>query len=71
MGLCHPLIPVIRSCMNDDPAKRPDMSHLIYVIESTSANLPDDTRVDLDHLYDMIIEKKKQKSGTSIIKLAS
>ncbi|XP_019854161.1 PREDICTED: serine/threonine-protein kinase CTR1-like isoform X2 [Amphimedon queenslandica] len=66
MGMCHPLIPVTRSCLHDDPAKRPDMNHLIYmyVVQSTSDNLPDDgTRVgDLGHLYDMIISKKEQKS---------
>ena len=40
------------------------MSHVIYVIQSTSASLSDDgTGVGyLDHLYD-----KEQKSGTLII----
>lgn len=45
------------------------MSHVIYVIQSTSASLSDDgTGVGyLDHLYDIIIAKKEQKSGTLII----
>ncbi|XP_019854169.1 PREDICTED: receptor-like kinase LIP2 [Amphimedon queenslandica] len=69
MGRHHPLLPIVKNCLENDPAMRPNMSYIIRVIQATAYTSPDDASSGnyLDDTHERILDKlEKQKLGTQV-----
>ena len=65
MGKDHPMLPIAKNCLENDPTKRPSMSYIIHVIQATAAISPDDASIDyLERTYGRILDDiQRQNSG--------
>ena len=58
MGANHPMLPIARNCLQNDPACRPAMGYIVRVIQAIACTSSDDdasSGVEIGHLYDEII----------------
>ena len=57
MGGNHAMLPIARECLQNDPVRRPVMSDIISLIQSTLIPIETSTSIDMSHLYDEMTEK--------------
>ena len=69
MGVTHPMMPLTKICLHNEPTCRPTMGDIIHTIQTILPDpSPGDTMtVDLGDLYDVIMKTPDIKSSTHAV----